>query len=334
MAYLDVRNLSVSFPTARGYARVVEGLDLTLDEGEILGIVGESGSGKSVSALAILGLLPPDSRVTADVMRFGTHDLLALSTRARRRVVGQDMSIIFQDPMASLNPCFTVGWQIDETLRIGRMRGRGRRRDRVIELLQQVGIPAPEKRLSAYPHQLSGGMNQRVMIAMAIARNPRLLIADEPTTALDVTVQKQILDLLSKLQRDTGMSLILISHDLGVLARTAHRVMVMYAGEGVEEAETRALFTSPQHPYTRALLDALPEHAGAHRRLPTIPGLVPPLGARPESCIFGDRCRLVAPICREGRPAFESHGPHRRVRCHFPAHRLDLREEAHLVHAR
>ncbi|HVJ51170.1 MAG TPA: ABC transporter ATP-binding protein [Aliidongia sp.] len=314
---LEIRNLSVEFPTARGRFRAVEGLDLTLEAGEVLGVVGESGSGKSVSMLALMGLVPYPGKVTADRLRFDGVDLLNLPRRERRRLVGKDMAMVFQEPMSSLNPCFTVGWQIAEALKAHLDLGRRQVRERVIELLAQTGIPAPETRLGAFPHQLSGGMNQRVMIAMAIACNPRLLIADEPTTALDVTIQKQILDLLLRLQRELGMGLILITHDMGVVAETARRVQVMYAGEMVEEAPTESLFAAPRHPYTAALLDALPERAVGQRRLPSIPGIVPGIDDRPAGCLFNPRCRFVAERCVAERPLPE--GPEgRRARCFFP----------------
>jgi dipeptide transport system ATP-binding protein len=317
MALLEIRNLAVEFATSRGRFRAVDGVDVTIDEGEVLCIVGESGSGKSVSMLAAMGLVAWPGRVTADVMRFDGTDLLALSPRARRKLVGRDMAMVFQEPMTSLNPCYPVGWQIAEALATHNTVPRSKRRDRVVELLDQVGIPAPASRMNAFPHQLSGGMNQRVMIAMAIACNPRLLIADEPTTALDVTIQKQILDLLLDLQRSHGMALALITHDMGVVAETAQRVQVMYAGQMVEEQPTDALFTAPRHPYTAALLDALPERAMGRARLPTIPGMVPGIDDRPLGCLFNPRCRFATEHCVATRP--ELHGAAgARARCHTP----------------
>jgi dipeptide transport system ATP-binding protein len=280
----------------------VDGVDVTIDAGEILCIVGESGSGKSVSMLAAMGLIAWPGKVSADVMRFDGTDLLGLSPRQRRNLVGKDIAMVFQEPMSSLNPCYPVGWQIGEALRAHRVVAKRDVRARVIELLDQVGIPAPASRMTAFPHQLSGGMNQRVMIAMAIACNPRLLIADEPTTALDVTIQKQILDLLVDLQKQRGMALVLITHDMGVVAETAHRVQVMYAGQMVEEQTTDALFATPRHPYTAALLDALPERALGRSRLPTIPGMVPGIGDRPQGCLFSPRCRYVFGRCTTERP--------------------------------
>jgi dipeptide transport system ATP-binding protein len=314
---LEIRNLSVEFATARGRFRAVDGLDLTLDAGEILGVVGESGSGKSVSMLALMGLVSYPGKVTADVLRFDGVDLLGLAPRARRRLIGKDIAMVFQEPMSSLNPCFTIGWQIAEALKAHLSLPRRQLRDRVIELLRQTGIPAPETRLSSFPHQLSGGMNQRVMIAMAIACDPRLLIADEPTTALDVTIQKQILDLLVRLQRERGMGLILITHDMGVVAETAGRVQVMYAGQMVEEAPTASLFQAPRHPYTSALLDALPERAVGKNRLPSIPGIVPGIDDRPPGCLFNPRCRFTTERCVAEVPALD--GPDgRRARCIHP----------------
>ncbi len=317
MALLEIRNLAVEFATARGRFRAVDGVDVTLDEGEILSVVGESGSGKSVSMLAVMGLIAFPGRVTADVLRFGGADLLGLSARERRRLVGKDIAMVFQEPMSSLNPCYPVGWQIGEALRAHHAVPRAGVRDRVVELLDQVGIPAPATRLRAFPHQLSGGMNQRVMIAMAIACNPRLLIADEPTTALDVTIQKQILDLLVSLQRQRGMALVLITHDMGVVAETAQRVQVMYAGQIVEEQATDGLFATPRHPYTAALLDALPERAMGYARLPTIPGMVPGIDDRPLGCLFNPRCRFVFDRCFADRPGLNA-TPNGRARCHTP----------------
>src|SRR5215475_4677132 len=302
MALLEIRNLSVEFQTHRGPFRAVDGIDLTIDKGELLGVVGESGSGKSVTMLAVMGLIPYPGRVTADRMSFEGKDLLGLSSRARRKIIGKDIAMIFQEPMTSLNPCFTVGFQIMEALAAHEGGSRRQRKERTIELLRQVGIPAPETRVSAFPHQLSGGMNQRAMIAMAIACNPKLLIADEPTTALDVTIQKQILDLLATLQHERGMALVLISHDMGVIAQTAQRVQVMYAGQAMESRPARALLDAPSHPYTAALLAALPEYADAQRRLATIPGVVPGVGDRPDGCLFAPRCRYVFDRCVE-RPA-------------------------------
>ncbi len=269
MPLLEIRNLTVRFATATGSFTAVDGVDVTVDKGEVLAIVGESGSGKSVSMLAVMGLLPDTATVTADAMIYDGHDMLRLSGAERRRLIGREITMIFQEPIASLNPSFTVGFQIEEVLRINLGMSRHAAHARAIELFDSVGIPEPAEKLRAYPHQMSGGQCQRVMIAMAIASNPRLLIADEPTTALDVTIQKQILDLLMRLQEDYGMALILITHDMGVVAETADRVMVQFKGRKMEEADVLSLFESPQNPYTRALLSALPENATGDR-LPTV----------------------------------------------------------------
>ena len=273
MALLEIENLVVEFQTASGPFRAVDGVSLKVHEREVLAIVGESGSGKSVSMLAVMGLLPWTAKVDADKMTFNGRDLLKLSHSERRKIVGKDMAMIFQEPMASLNPCFTVGFQIEEVLRIHLNLDRAARRARAIELLQLVGIPDPADRLGHFPHQMSGGQCQRVMIAIAIACNPKLLIADEPTTALDVTIQKQILDLLMELQAEHGMGLIMITHNMGVVAETADRVIVQYKGRKMEEADVLSLFESPKSNYTKALLSALPENAVGDR-LPTIAGFM------------------------------------------------------------
>ena len=281
MALLEIEKLGVSFDTSAGQFHAVRDIDLTIDKGEVLAIVGESGSGKSVAMLAVMGLLPPSATVTAARMRFEDIDMLGLSPARRQAIIGKDIAMIFQEPVASLNPCFTVGFQIEEVLRthLG-MDGKASRR-RAIELLVSVGIADAEARLGAYPHQMSGGQCQRVMIAIATACKPKLLIADEPTTALDVTIQKQILDLLMQLQADYGMALIMITHDMGVVAETADRVIVQYQGRKMEEADVLTLFESPRSPYTRALLSALPENATGDR-LPTVADYVDPFAeARP-----------------------------------------------------
>ena len=269
MALLDIQNLVVEFQTASGPFRAVDGVSLHVDEREVLAIVGESGSGKSVSMLAVMGLLPWTATVTADRMTFNGRDMLKMSPADRRKIIGKDIAMIFQEPIASLNPCFTVGFQIEEVLRFHMGMDKTQRRARAIELLKQVGIPEPAERLNSFPHQMSGGQCQRVMIAMAIACNPKLLIADEPTTALDVTIQKQILDLLVSLQAKYGMGLIMITHNMGVVAETADRVIVQYKGRKMEEADVLSLFESPKSNYTRALLSALPENAVGDR-LPTV----------------------------------------------------------------
>jgi dipeptide transport system ATP-binding protein len=269
MPLLEIKNLTVAFDTSVGLFKAVEGIDLNVDSREVLAIVGESGSGKSVEMLAVMGLLPPSATVTADRMMFDGRDLLTMSRAEKRKVVGKDIAMIFQEPIASLNPCFTVGFQLEETLRFHLGMDRYARRARAIELLEQVGIMDAMDRLGAFPHQMSGGQCQRVMIAMAIACKPKLLIADEPTTALDVTIQKQILDLLVRLQAEHGMALIMITHNIGVVAETADRVVVQYRGHKMEESDVLTLFTAPTSAYTRALLSALPENATGDR-LPTV----------------------------------------------------------------
>jgi dipeptide transport system ATP-binding protein len=315
MSLLEIRNLSVDFQTAHGLFRAVDSVELDVDEGDFVAIVGESGSGKSVSMLALMGLLPWTAKVTADRLVFDGRDLLTLPGRTRRQIIGKDMSMIFQEPTTSLNPCFTVGFQITESLKTHLGGSRAEHRRRAIELLDLVGIPAPDTRLSAFPHQMSGGMNQRVMIAMAIACNPRLLIADEPTTALDVTIQAQILELLVDLQSERDMALVLITHDMGVVAETAERVVVQYAGQQVEKQSVEGLFADPHHPYTAALLGALPERATS-KRLPSIPGVVPGQFDRPSGCLFNPRCDFATERCRREEPALGG-PPIAGVRCHY-----------------
>ncbi len=265
MALLDIQNLTVEFETASGWFKAVDGVSLSVDAGEVLAIVGESGSGKSVAMLAVMGLLPWTAKITADRMLFLGRDIQGMSPSDRRKLIGKDVAMIFQEPVASLNPCFTVGFQIEEVLKLHMGMGAKERRARAIELFKLVGLPDPAERLNHFPHQMSGGQCQRVMIAMAIACNPKLLIADEPTTALDVTIQKQILDLLMKLQVETGMGLIMITHDMAVVAETADRVIVQYKGKKMEEADVLSLFEAPKNAYTKALLSALPENATGDR---------------------------------------------------------------------
>jgi dipeptide transport system ATP-binding protein len=317
MALLEIRNLSVEFPSRHAVLQAVDGVSLSLEAGEVLGIVGESGSGKSVTMMALMGLVPYPGQVRADTLRFDGHDLLSLPERARGQLIGKDVAMIFQDPTTSLNPCFTVGFQLAETLRLHLGLDAKAARRRCVELLEQVGIPAPETRLKAFPHQMSGGMNQRVMIAMAIACNPKLLIADEPTTALDVTIQAQILELLRSLQKERGMALVLISHNMGVITEMAQRVAVMYAGQVVEEQSAQALFGAPQHPYAEALLAALPERSDGHTRLATIPGMVPGLYDRPGGCLFAPRCGYADALCRTQLPLLRAWRGGS-VRCHYP----------------
>lgn len=312
MPLLEIEDLTVEFATASGTFRAVDRVSFTVDKGEILAIVGESGSGKSVAMLAVMGLLPWTAKVTAKKMTFEGRNLLTMPARERRSITGKDIAMIFQEPMSSLNPCFTIGFQLTEALKTHLDMDKTARRKRAAELLSLVGIPAAESRLSSFPHQLSGGMNQRVMIAMAIACNPKLLIADEPTTALDVTIQAQIIELLMKLQRETGMALVLITHSMGVVAETAERVSVQYAGQKVEERPVRELFADPHHPYTAALLAALPERAHG-RRLPSITGVVPGQFDRPAGCLFSPRCTYATDLCRTVPPE-----RHEGALCHYP----------------
>ncbi len=321
MALLEIDGLSVAFGTGRRPLVAVDGVDCTIDAGEIVGVVGESGSGKTVMALAVMGLVDFPGKVRARRMTFAGRDLLALSGRERRALVGKDMAMIFQDPLASLDPCYTVAYQLGEALRVHGTREEQAsarlRRAKALALLQQVEIPDAAARLSAYPHQLSGGMAQRVMIAMAIACHPKLLIADEPSTALDVTVQAQILDLLVRLQREHDMALLLITHDLAVVAETAQRVMVMYAAQAFETGPVPAIFETPRNPYTQALLAALPEHNLDRPRLAAIPGVVPGQHDRPAGCLLSPRCRYAVDRCRAARPELAGQ-PGRQSRCFFP----------------
>ena len=315
---LEVRDLTVDFLPASGAPFVaVDDVSFTVDAGEVVGIVGESGSGKSVSALAIMGLVDAPGRVRAERLAFDGRDLERMPERERRALLGGEMAMIFQDPMTSLNPSFTVAFQLMETIALHEGGSRRARRARALQLLQDVEIPDAERRLRAYPHQLSGGMSQRVMLAMAIACNPRLLVADEPTTALDVTVQAQMLALLARLQKERGMALVLITHDLGVVSEVAQRVLVMYAGQIVESARADDLFATPRHPYTEALLASLPERNAGRRRLASLPGVVPGALDRPAGCLLSPRCPYVQERCRVERPPLFEVGT-RRARCFYP----------------
>ncbi|RDF00350.1 dipeptide ABC transporter ATP-binding protein [Haemophilus parahaemolyticus] len=317
MSLLTVENLSVSFGDEKAPFKAVDRVSYTVNEGEVLGIVGESGSGKSVSSLAIMGLIDFPGRVTAEKLYFNQNDLLALKPKEKQKIVGADIAMIFQDAMTSLNPSYTVGYQIMEALKVHQGGSKSARRERAIELLSLVGIPDPKSRLEIYPHQLSGGMSQRVMIAMAIACNPKLLIADEPTTALDVTIQAQIIDLLLELQRKENMALILITHDLALVAESAHRIIVMYAGQVVEEGRAEEIFKSPLHPYTQALLKALPEFAEGKSRLQSLLGVVPGKYDRPQGCLLNPRCPYATEKCRSVEPALVQINS-RQVKCHTP----------------
>jgi oligopeptide/dipeptide ABC transporter ATP-binding protein len=312
---LSVQNLSVGFETRRGLVSVIEDLSFDLKRGRTLGIVGESGSGKSVASLAIMGLLPPTARIESGKVLFAGKNLIGASESEMQALRGGRLSMIFQDPMTSLNPSFTVGFQIEEALRTHKVSGS--LKEKAAALLHQVGIPDPEMRLNSYPHELSGGMSQRVMIAMSIACSPDLLIADEPTTALDVTIQAQILTLLKQIQQERQMGLILITHDIGVVAQMADDILVMYAGYAMEAGPKEDVIRRPKHPYTQALLASLP---GSHdigefrSRLPTIPGLVPDLLNRPPGCQLNPRCPYVIDACKQAVPAAREIGASR-VRC-------------------
>ena len=308
-ALLEVRNLRVNF----GGFTAVDGVDLDVAPGELMGILGESGSGKSLSMMALMGLIDAPGVVSADALRFDGHDLRAMSPAQRRRIIGKDIAMVFQDALNSLNPSHTVGDQVREVLKVHLGLRGAALEARVLQLFERVEIPAAKSRLNAYPHEMSGGMNQRVMIAMAIACEPRLLIADEPTTALDVTIQAQVMALLKRLQVEQGMGLVLITHDLAVVSEMARRVAVMYAGQVVELAGVDTLFSQPHHPYTAALLAALPEHNRGARRLAALPGIVPGRHDRPAGCLLAPRCAHVQPRCHAERPALVDG-----VRCWYP----------------
>ena len=317
MALLDVKELSVHFGDKNTPFKAVDRISYQVAQGEVLGIVGESGSGKSVSSLAIMGLIDHPGRVSAESLQFENTDLLTLESKAKRQLIGADVAMIFQDPMTSLNPAYTVGFQIMEALKTHEGGTKKARKDRTLELLRLVGIPDPESRIDVYPHQLSGGMSQRVMIAMAIACRPKLLIADEPTTALDVTIQAQIMELLLELQKKECMSLILITHDLALVAEAADRIIVMYAGQIVEEGTAKDIFSEPKHPYTQALLRSLPEFAEGKSRLESLQGVVPGKYDRPTGCLLNPRCPYATEYCRQVEPQLHHIGS-RKVKCHTP----------------
>ena len=318
---LEIEELKAHFFTGSGVVRAVDGVSWSVRPGETLGIVGESGCGKSVTALSILRLLPnPPGRIVGGKVRFRGRDLLALSEEQMERIRGNEISMVFQEPMTSLNPLFTVGRQIAEAIAVHAGVGRRTARKRAIEMLRRVSVPEPRARAASYPHQLSGGMRQRVMIAMALSCNPKVLIADEPTTALDVTIQAQILALLRELQRGSGMAIVLITHDMGIVAENADRVIVMYAGRKVEEANADALFERPAHPYTQGLLASIPEldaarSGTARHRLAEIKGIVPSLMDLPHGCSFAPRCRHASPECEAAAPPLQQHGPGHWVAC-------------------
>ena len=318
---LKVEGLKVQFTTAMGQVQAVKDFSCTLQQGETMGIVGESGSGKSIASLALLRLLPNNALWQADRITFAQQDLLSLTEKQFRHYRGREIAMVFQNPMTSLNPCFTVGYQLQETLAIHHphLKSAVGKRTKAVELLQQVGISAAEERLRNYPHELSGGMAQRVMIAIALACRPSLLIADEPTTALDVTIRRQILSLLENIKRRSEMSLILISHDLTIIYKYCSSLVVLYAGEVVESGKTAQVLTAPRHPYTQALLQALPQmHTESKERmLPTIEGQVPSIYEQVRGCVFHPRCRYATDLCREKQPSFaEEKG--QAAKCHYP----------------
>ena len=319
---LKVNHLSTRFKTDRGAVTAVDRVSFDLFSGEVLGIVGESGCGKSVTNRSIMRLLPEYTSELSEESEilFDGHNLAHVPEKVMRTIRGNRIAMIFQEPMTALNPVFTIGWQIEEALKYHTSMNRAQRRERVLELLQLVEIPNPEKRINEYPHQLSGGMRQRIVIAMALACEPEILIADEPTTALDVTIQAQILRLMQDLQKKINTAIILITHDLGVVAQVCDRVIVMYAGQIVEVASVTELFHTPQHPYTRALLDSLPrpDALGKGQRLPAIEGIVPSLFELPEGCRFHQRCRFAQEQCKAQPPQLEEHSKLHSARCFFP----------------
>ncbi len=312
---LEVRDLRTSFHTREGEGRAVDGVSFHLDRGETLGLVGESGCGKSVTALSILGLVAPPGRIGGGQILLSGRDLLTLPEKDMRQVRGDEVAMVFQEPMSSLNPVLTCGRQIEEAVRLHQGGSRQEAKARAIEMMHLVGIQAPEQRVDDYPHQLSGGMRQRVMIAIALSCSPDVLIADEPTTALDVTIQAQILKLLEKLQAEFHMAILLITHDLGVVAEVADRVAVMYAGQIVETATTKDLFASPRHPYTRGLLRSIPHLDGRQERLEVIPGRVPEATSLPFGCRFHPRCSLAESACEATDQSLEECGVDHEVRC-------------------
>jgi peptide/nickel transport system ATP-binding protein len=321
MALLEIDRLQTHFRTPDGINRAVDGVSFSIEAGQTLAVVGESGCGKSVTAMSILRLIPEPPGKIAGAIRFEGRNLLDCTHDEMRAIRGNEISMIFQEPMTSLNPVLTIGMQIGESLRLHQNLSKQAAHERAIDMLTLVGIPEPRRRVDEYPHQLSGGMRQRVMIAIALACSPKLLIADEPTTALDVTIQAQILDLMRDLKARVGAAIMLITHDLGVVAEVADQVVVMYAGRKVEEAPVRQLFASPKHPYTQGLLGAVPRLGASQRgestgRLAEIPGLVPSLKKRIDGCVFAGRCPQVTDLCRHVAPGLEEKAPGQIVACH------------------
>ncbi len=310
---LRLQNLNVKF--AGSPVSVLDGISLSVEAGETLALVGESGCGKSITSLALMGLLPASAQIVSGDMQFRRHDLRKLSPRDYADLRGRELAMIFQEPMTSLNPAFTLGDQLSEAVMRHQHVGRAEAMATALQILEKVQIPAPEMRLKSYPHQLSGGMRQRVMIAMALINHPRLLIADEPTTALDVTIQAQILSLLNTLKEDTGTAVLMITHDLGVVAEVAQQVAVMYAGQIVEQGSVEAIFADPQHPYTIGLMGSIPSLGARKGQLSTIPGSVPLAEAMPQGCRFATRCPFAQPRCHQHKPLLQSLGIHHQVAC-------------------
>ena len=321
---LRAENLRTTFHSHHSLVKAVRGVSLTVNDGDFMAVVGESGSGKSVTMKSVMGLLPDNADVEADALVFDGRDMLAMDPRERRAMCGGQIAMIFQDPMTSLDPLQTIGFHLREVLKRHRHLAGAEADAEAVRVLAQVGIPSPEQRLRKYPHEFSGGMRQRVLIAMALCCQPRLLIADEPTTALDVTIQAQILDLLRRLRDEEGMSVVLISHDLGVVASLCNRVAVMYGGLVMEQGTTDQIFYEPRHPYTRALLGAVPNPNGRrHGRLASIPGSAPLLIDPPDACPFAGRCAFTAPACSQGMPGWRTYADGQRARCVFDARELD-----------
>lgn len=313
---LEVMNLSTSFKTARGLIHPVENVSFSVKKGQTVGLVGESGCGKSLTALSLLNLIEsPPGKIEKGKILFNGHDILSLGVEKLRKLRGHDMSMIFQEPMTSLNPVFTIGNQINEVFITHKNCDKKQATLKTLDVLKMVKIPAPEKRINEYPHQLSGGMRQRVMIGMALACQPKLLIADEPTTALDVTIQAQILKLMYELQIEFGMSILMITHDLGVVSEICDHVLVMYAGNIIEKSSTKKIFEQPKHPYTQGLLNAVPKLGKKQKILPTIQGSVPSLHDLPKGCKFHDRCPHVMDICKTKTPETKVFSPDEEVKC-------------------
>ena len=319
MPLLDIKNLRTTFSTQVGQVRAVRGLNLTVDYGESVGIVGESGSGKSVSMLSVMGLLPVNAHVNADSIMFDGRELMTMDEREKRKMHGSEIGMVFQDPMTSLNPLHTIGMQLMEPIKLHMGLNKAQARERALEMLKLVNIPSPESRLKQYPHEFSGGMRQRVMIAIALACNPKLLIADEPTTALDVTIQAQILELMQGLKNQLNTSIIMITHDLGVIASMCSRIVVMYGGCVAETGTTREIFYSPKHPYTWGLLRSIPKAQmdGTHSKLLPIPGTPPDMLRPPKGCPFAPRCPYAMQVCREYMAPETVLSDTHRVSCHL-----------------